>query len=186
MNVLELEVPGVRLVEPDVFGDARGFFMESYNTARYATHGIAETFVQDNVSRSVRGVLRGLHLQHPFSQAKLVSVLEGAVFDVAVDVRVGSPHFGKWVGAELSADNRRQLYVPAGFAHGFQVISESALFVYKCSELYHPEADLSVAWDDPDIGIEWPLADAQLSRKDAEASRLSQIPASRLPSFESG
>ena len=172
------------MIEPKSFGDARGYFFETWHAERYAQAGVAPTFVQDNVSRSVRGILRGLHLQHPFGQGKLVQVLDGEVFDVAVDVRHGSPTFGQWAGENLSSDNKRQLYIPPGFAHGFCVLSESALFSYKCTELYHPETELSVAWNDPDLGITWPIAAPALSKKDAEASRLRDIPAERLPRFE--
>ncbi len=185
MKVVSLEIPEVKRVEPRVFGDHRGFFFESFHVERYASHGIpdAGSFVQDNVSRSARGILRGLHLQHPRAQGKLVSCLVGAVFDVAVDVRVGSPTFGKWVGARLDDDNRHQLWVPAGFAHGFQVLSESAIFAYKCTELYYPKEELAVRWDDPAIGIAWPGASATLSEKDANAPLLADLPESSLPTF---
>lgn len=186
VNVTELGIPGVLLVEPAVFGDERGFFKETYNAQRYRDVGIGLPFVQDNVSRSRRGVLRGLHLQHPHGQGKLVSVLEGEVFDVAVDVRVGSPHFGKWVAASLSATNHRQLWVPPGFAHGFQVTSETALFVYKCTDVYHPECEFSVLYDDPALKIEWPISDAELSAKDARALCLADIAQDRLPRFVAG
>lgn len=168
MRVTPLAIREVLLVEPAMFGDARGFFMESFSARRYAEARIPGPFVQDNLSRSRRGVLRGLHLQHPFAQGKLVSVLEGEVFDVAVDVRVGSPTFGRWVGEYLSAENHRQLYVPAGFAHGFVVTSEDALFSYKCTEYYHPETERSVRWDDPRIGVAWPDVGVpfELSAKD--------------------
>ena len=165
MRATALSIPEVVLIEPNVFGDARGFFMESFSVARYAAAGIAGPFVQDNVSRSRRGVLRGLHLQNPHAQGKLVSVLEGEVFDVAVDVRVGSPTFGRWVGEYLSAENHRQLYVPAGFAHGFVVTSDDALFSYKCTEYYRPETERTVRWDDPAIGVEWPVYGPLVSRQ---------------------
>jgi dTDP-4-dehydrorhamnose 3,5-epimerase len=155
--------------------------METWQAARYAAAGIPAAFVQDNLSRSVRGTLRGLHLQEPFAQGKLVFCLRGTVFDVAVDVRRGSPNFGRWFGAELSDENRRQMWVPAGFAHGFCVISESADFVYKCTELYHPETERGIAWNDPEIGIEWPIADPILSPRDREAPRLRDAPI--LPSL---
>lgn len=151
------------------------------NRKRYADAGLPADFVQDNVSFSARGVLRGLHFQNPNPQGKLVSVLQGEVFDVAVDVRVGSPTFGRWVGASLSADNRRQLYVPEDFAHGFVVTSETALFQYKCTGYYHPEAEGAVAWNDADVGIEWPIADPVLSAKDRAAPSLSAMPAGVLP-----
>ena len=183
MNVLPTELPEVLIVEPRVFGDARGYFMETYQAERYAEAGIAAAFVQDNLSVSERGILRGLHLQHPHAQGKLVQVLDGEVFDVAVDVRRGSPHFGQWVGVRLSSENKRQLWVPEGFAHGFCVTSERALFSYKCTDTYHPECERSIRWDDPEIGIEWPLAEVALSDKDAAAPRLQDTPESALPAY---
>lgn len=184
MNVLETPLPGLVLIEPKVFGDARGFFLESYNEERYAEAGVAERFVQDNLSRSARGVLRGLHYQLPTLQGKLVTVIDGEVFDVAVDVRRGSPHFGAWHGVHLSADNKRQLYVPPGFAHGFVVLSDSALFSYKCTAPYRPMEEGSIRWDDPDLGIAWPFDSPTLSAKDAAAPRLRDVPPDRLPSFD--
>jgi dTDP-4-dehydrorhamnose 3,5-epimerase len=181
--VTPLAIPEVLLVEPAVFGDARGFFMESFSARRYADAGIPGPFVQDNVSRSRRGVLRGLHLQHPHAQGKLVSVLEGEVFDVAVDVRVGSPTFGRWVGEYLSAENHRQLWVPAGFAHGFVVTSDDALFSYKCTEYYRPEAERAVRWDDPRIGITWPVEVPVVSPKDQAGLALDGLPTADLPRF---
>ena len=184
MNVIETELPGVLIIEPKVFGDERGYFMESYQAQRYAEAGIPGPFVQDNLSYSRRGILRGLHLQNPKPQGKLVQVLQGEVFDVAVDVRAGSPHFGKWLGVSLSSDNKRQLYVPPGFAHGFVATSDMAMFVYKCTDYYAPQAELSIAWNDPDIGINWPLdGPPQLSTKDAAGLRLSEIAAERLPNY---
>lgn len=184
MRVSSSEIPGLLLIEPKVFGDARGFFVETWARERYAQSGVMGEFVQDNMSRSRRGALRGMHLQHPHGQGKLVSVVEGEVFDVAVDVRVGSPTFGRWAGYLLSGENHRQLWVPPGFAHGFCVTSETALFVYKCTDTYHPEAEVGVAWNDPDVGIEWPLKDPVLSEKDARHPCLSAIPHARLPVFE--
>ncbi|NCA71723.1 MAG: dTDP-4-dehydrorhamnose 3,5-epimerase [Sphingobacteriia bacterium] len=183
MKVLETSLPGVLIIEPRVFGDARGFFMETYQAERYAEVGVPAPFVQDNLSYSSKGVLRGLHLQHPRAQGKLVQVLAGAVFDVAVDVRRGSPSFGRWLGIELSAENRRQLWIPPGFAHGFLVTSESALFIYKNTEYYSPETELGIRWDDPSIGIQWPLDGVapELSHKDRMAPYLSEIPPERLP-----
>ncbi|MEI6485816.1 MAG: dTDP-4-dehydrorhamnose 3,5-epimerase [Sphingomonadales bacterium] len=173
MNIIETALPGVLIIEPRVFGDARGFFLESWNAASFAAAGLDMAFVQDNHSRSARGVLRGLHYQLEHPQGKLVRVTEGAVFDVAVDIRRSSPHFGKWVGVELSADNHRMLWIPPGFAHGFVVLSESADFLYKCTTLYHPPSDRSLAWNDPDIGIAWPdIGPPQLSAKDAAAPGL--------------
>jgi dTDP-4-dehydrorhamnose 3,5-epimerase len=176
-------LPDVLLVEPKVFGDARGYFFESYSARRYAEAGIATPFVQDNVSFSQRGVLRGLHFQHPHGQGKLVGVLRGEVFDVAVDVRRGSPSFGRWVGECLSSENKRQLYIPPGFAHGFLVTSDDALFAYKCTDYYHPEAERTIQWDDPHIGIVWPLAGPVLSAKDDVALTLDRIPEQLLPVF---
>ena len=184
MKVIQTEVPGVLIVEPKVFGDARGFFFENYSQERYAAAGIPEQFVQDNVSLSQRGVLRGLHLQWPNPQGKLVSVLRGEVYDVAVDVRVGSPSFGQWVGVTLSCENRRQFWVPPGFAHGFQVVSDEALFAYKCTDYYHPEFEASIAWDDPELGIRWPVANPSLSAKDRAGVRLRDLPEERRPRIE--
>jgi dTDP-4-dehydrorhamnose 3,5-epimerase len=183
MNVIETPLPGVVIVEPKVFGDARGFFMETYNAERYRAAGIDATFVQDNHSRSRRGVLRGLHYQLEQTQGKLVWVEQGEVYDVAVDVRRGSPTFGQAFGCVLSEENHRQLYIPAGYAHGFVVLSESCDFVYKCTDYYHPASECSVAWDDPDLAIAWPLRDVQLSAKDAAAPRLKDMPADRLPVY---
>lgn len=183
MRVTPTSLPGVLSIEPDVFGDERGFFLETFSSRRYEAEGIPGLFVQDNLSRSQRGVLRGLHLQHPFGQGKLVYVIEGEVFDVAVDVRNGSPHFGKWVGEYLSGDNKRQLYVPPGFAHGFVVTSESALFAYKCTSYYDPGTERSVRWDDPRIGIEWPLREVTVSAKDQRGAALDGIPADELPRY---
>jgi dTDP-4-dehydrorhamnose 3,5-epimerase len=183
MIVRPLAIPGTLLFEPKVFGDDRGFFFEAFHAARYAEAGIEGDFVQDNLSRSSRGVLRGLHLQNPEGQGKLVQVLEGEVFDVGVDVRVGSPTFGQHVHAWLSADNHHQLYIPPGFAHGFFVTSETALFAYKCTEYYRPELELGVAWDDPDIGIAWPAGDKTLSPRDAKHRRLADIPREELPRY---
>ena len=178
MNVIETPLPGVLIFEPKVFGDSRGFFVETFHAERYRAAGLTLPFVQDNYSRSVKGTLRGLHFQDPNPQGKLVQVVAGAVFDVAVDVRKGSSHFGKWFGLELSAENHRQLWVPPGFAHGFCVLSEHADFQYKCTDFYAPAGDRGVAWNDPDLGIDWPIADPILSAKDAAAPRLrdAQVP----------
>jgi len=167
MNVIETALPEVLLLEPKVFGDARGFFLESWNKQTFAERGLNLDFVQDNHSRSAQGVLRGIHYQIRQPQGKLVRVVAGSVFDVAVDLRKSSPHFGKWVGYELSAENQRMLWVPPGFGHGFLVLSESADFLYKTTEYYAPQWDRGVRWDDPDIGIAWPLNGVpQLSGKD--------------------
>ena len=170
MTVRETKLSGVLVIEPRRFGDARGFFAETYHAERYREAGVDAAFVQDNMSRSVGDTLRGLHFQAPpHAQAKLVQVLEGEVFDVAVDLRRGSPTFGAWVGETLSAENGRQLYVPEGFAHGFCVTSESALFAYKCSAFYAPEAEGAVRWDDPDLAIAWPNTEPLVSGKDRAA-----------------
>lgn len=175
MNVIATSLPEVVIIEPKLFGDQRGFFLETYQLARYVDCGIARPFVQDNLSRSAYGVLRGLHLQNPSTQGKLVSAMRGRVLDVAVDVRVGSPNFGRHVAVELSEENRRQLWVPRGFAHGFVVLSETADFFYKCDDLYSPKNEISVRWDDPAIGIDWGIARPSLSPKDAAAPLLSDV-----------
>jgi len=173
MDVLETTLPGVLILEPKVYGDARGFFMESYNRRRFAELGLPTEFVQDNHSRSARHVLRGLHYQIRQPQGKLVRVVRGAVFDVAVDLRRASPRFGRWVGVELSEDNRRMLWIPPGFAHGFLVLSETADFLYKTTDYYAPAYERCIRWDDPDIGIAWPLAgEPVLSTKDREGRLL--------------
>jgi len=184
MKVEASSIPGLLIIEPSVYGDERGFFMEAYSRDRYAEAGLPSDFVQDNVSLSAYGTLRGLHLQHPHGQGKLCFVLEGEVFDVAVDVRVGSPTFGQWEGVNLSLKNKRQVYVPPGFAHGFCVLSDRALFAYKCTNFYSAPTELGLAWDDPDIGIDWPLQSPQLSAKDKGHSRLKDIPTDRLPPYE--
>jgi len=180
VKVAATRLPEVLLLEPRVHADARGYFLETWSEARYRELGIGP-FVQDNLSASRRGVLRGLHYQHPQGQGKLVSVLAGDAFDVAVDIRVGSATFGTWVAARLSGDNHRQLWVPAGFAHGFCVLSERALFAYKCTEYYAPQAEGGVRWDDPDLGIAWPLRDPILADKDAGWPPLRDIPEAQLP-----
>ena len=186
MKVIETAIPVVLLLEPKVFGDARGFFMETYRASRYAELGIPAPLVQDNLSFSRRGILRGLHVQHPQAQGKLVQVLAGEVFDVAVDIRRGSPTFGRWVGEILSAENRRQLWIPPGFAHGFLVTSDSALFFYKNTDYYSPETEFSIRWDDPDLAIDWPLAglEPELSAKDAGAAMIRDLAPERLPRLE--
>lgn len=184
MKITPTEIPEVLLIEPDVFGDARGWFFESYSALRYGEHGLTATFVQDNASRSPRNVLRGLHMQSPpSSQGKLVSAMVGEVYDVAVDVRIGSPTFGKYVARYLSADNKHQMYIPPGFAHGFCVTSDEAIFVYKCTKYYDPKADLSIAFNDPAIGVPWPIEAPVLSKKDAEARTLAEITPERLMRF---
>jgi dTDP-4-dehydrorhamnose 3,5-epimerase len=183
-RALSTDLPGVVIIEPDVFGDDRGFFMEAYHAEKYAALGITCAFVQDNLSFSAQGTLRGLHYQLPFSQAKLVWVITGAVLDVAVDIRRGSPTFGHWVAEILSEENRRRLFIPRGFAHGFCVLSPSAHFMYKCDALFHPEADRGLRWDDPAIAVEWPLSDPVLSSKDACLPFLSEIPEDLLPRYD--
>ena len=175
MNVIATALPEVLILEPRLFGDQRGFFLETYQLSRYAEHGIARPFVQDNMSRSGHGVLRGLHLQNPFTQGKLVTALRGRVLDVAVDVRVGSPRFGRHVAVELSEENRRQLWVPRGFAHGFVVLSETADFFYKCDDLYSPKDEVSICWNDSAIGIDWGIEAPSLSAKDADAPLLRDV-----------
>ena len=177
MNVIETSIPGVLILEPKVYEDSRGFFYESYSLYTFAKLGLTPLFVQDNVSRSVKGVVRGLHYQlNPYAQGKLVRVSVGEVFDVAVDIRKGSPTFGKWVGDVLSAENKRSLWIPPGFAHGFCVLSEEAEFSYKVTNIYAPKHERSILWNDPEIGIEWPKLDCEfiLSEKDMRAVRLSE------------
>jgi dTDP-4-dehydrorhamnose 3,5-epimerase len=181
MKIVATALPEVLIVEPQLFGDQRGFFMETYQLNRYAEGGIARPFVQDNLSRSTYGVLRGLHLQNPVTQGKLVTVFRGKVLDVAVDVRVGSPTFGRHVAVELSEDNRRQLWVPRGFAHGFAVLSETADFFYKCDNPYSPENEIVVRWDDPAIGISWGIEKPSLGARDAAAPFLAD--AKNLPVY---
>lgn len=170
MKVIPTHIPDVKIIEPAVFGDARGFFMETWNRETFASLGLNLTFVQDNHSRSTQGILRGLHYQIQQAQGKLIRVTSGTVFDVAVDLRQTSSTFGQWVGVELSAENHRMLWIPPGFAHGFYVLSESADFLYKCTELYAPQYDRCLRWDDPSVGIQWPLVKGEmplLSAKDA-------------------
>lgn len=184
MNIEQTRLPGVLVLSPRVYRDPRGFFMETWNQERYADEGLPAAFVQDNLSESRRGVLRGLHYQHPAAQGKLLQVLRGEIYDVAVDIRRGSPTFGRWVGVVLSSDNQRQVYVPGGFAHGFVVTSDSALFSYKCTNLYRPQDEGTVLWDDPDLGIDWPITEPILSPKDLGGVRLKEISAERLPAFD--
>ena len=184
MKTIGTGIPDLLVIEPNVYGDARGFFMETWHASRYHAAGLPERFVQSNLSRSGPGVIRGLHYQYPEPQGKLVSVLEGRVFDVAVDIRSDSPTFRQWAGVELSAENHRQFYIPEGFAHGFCVLGESALLSYLCTAEYRSEYDAAVAWDDPDIGIRWPVRDGTLSAKDGEAPRLADIPLDALPRLQ--
>ena len=181
MNVHALGSAGVLRLEPRAFGDARGWFMEGWNRDRYREAGIELEFMQFNVSRSAQGVLRGLHFQEPNPQGKLVMALDGSVFDVAVDIRQGSPTFGQWWGAELTDENHHQLWVPPGFAHGFEVLSPTALFAYLVTEWYQAENDRAIRFDDPDIGVHWKTQNPQLSAKDEAAPRLKDAP--HLPHF---
>jgi len=180
MRVIPTELPGVVVIEPDVHRDGRGFFLETYHAERYRAHGISGPFVQDNHSRSVAGTLRGLHLQLHRPQGKLIRVIEGDVFDVAVDVRRGSPTFGRWVSVRLTSDSFRQCYVPPGFAHGFCVLSPIAQLEYKCTDLYDPASEIGIAWNDPTIGINWPVAAPTLSPRDNRLPPLDAI-RSQLP-----
>jgi len=184
MKVIETKLPEVMIIEPSVFSDARGFFLEIWNQKRYTENNLSACFVQDNLSFSARGTLRGLHFQYPNSQAKLVFVLQGEVFDVVVDIRSGSPSFGQWIGITLSADNKRQLYIPEGFAHGFCVTSETALFAYKCTDFYNSQTEGGIAWNDPDINIDWPEGKHILSDKDKNYPKLKEIFPVRLPQYE--
>lgn len=182
MQIIETALPGVLVVEPRRFADERGFFVETFREDRYAAAGIAGPFVQDNLSRSMHGVLRGLHLQNPNAQGKLLTVLRGCVLDVSVDVRVGSPTFGQHVAIELSEENGRQVFVPRGFAHGFVVLSPTADFFYKCDNRYSPADEIVVRWDDPALGIDWSIADPKLSPRDKAARPLAEQ--TGLPRYE--
>lgn len=184
MKVHATSLPGVSRIEPDVFGDERGWFLETWRAERFAEQGLPERFCQANTSRSARGVLRGLHYQWPEPQGKLVWVTEGTVLDVAVDLRTDSPHFRQWVAVELSEANHQQLWIPEGFGHGFQVLSEHATFSYLCTRPYRPEYDASIAWNDPAIGVEWPLEPSSLSGKDSNAPRLDEVAPEELPKCE--
>lgn len=179
MKIIDTSIADVKIIEPTVYGDDRGFFMETWNKKAFAEHNLPTNFVQDNHSRSSQGILRGLHYQTENTQGKLVRVTSGAVFDVAVDLRKSSPTFGKWIGVELSESNHRMLWVPEQFAHGFYVLSEFADFIYKCTDTYSPAHEQSLAWDDEDIGIEWPLVNGDapnLSGKDASGLSLKDAP----------
>lgn len=182
MNVIPTDLEGVLIIEPRVFEDRRGFFLETYQQERYEKSGIPCAFVQDNLSYSVKNTLRGLHFQVEHPQAKLVQAITGEIFDVAVDIRKGSPTFGRWIGVRLSEQNRRQIFIPEGFAHGFCVLSDTAHFLYKCSDFYAPGDEGGILWSDPEIGIEWPVSDPIISEKDIDLPRLADFPAHRLPS----
>ena len=175
MKILETTLPELMLIEPKVFGDARGFFLETFQAERYAASNIPRNFVQDNLSRSSKGVLRGLHYQLKYPQEKLVTVVRGEVFDVALDIRINSPTFGQWYGTILSDTNHRQIYVPPGFAHGFCVLSEEVDFIYKCTDYYHPEDERGILWNDTEIGIQWPVQNPLLSAKDMINKTLKQL-----------
>jgi dTDP-4-dehydrorhamnose 3,5-epimerase len=182
MRIETTALPGVIIIEPVVFEDSRGAFFESWERDRYAAIGLPTEWRQDNTVRSIRGALRGLHFQHPVAQQKLVSVLAGEIFDVAVDVRRGSPSFGKWIGVHLSAANRRQLFVPEGFAHGYLVLSDFSVVTYKASDRYNAATDHCLRWDDPEVGIAWPAASVVMSDKDRAGLRLGEFPPDELPS----
>ncbi|MDM8568681.1 dTDP-4-dehydrorhamnose 3,5-epimerase [Thiotrichales bacterium HSG1] len=175
MKVIKTKIDGVLIIKPKIFGDERGFFLETFNAAKYAENGITESFVQDNHSYSAKGVLRGLHFQKQYPQGKLVSVTQGVVFDVAVDIRQNSPTYGQWEGIILTAEEHTQFYVPPGLAHGFCVMSDVASFHYKCTEYYHPEDEGCIRWDDPDIDIKWSVSKPTLSDKDANAGYLKDL-----------
>jgi dTDP-4-dehydrorhamnose 3,5-epimerase len=181
MKVSTTKLQGLLLIEPAIYQDQRGFFFESHHLQKYTDQAITKTFVQDNISRSSQNVLRGLHYQRDHPQAKLVTVIRGAVFDVAVDIRKGSPTFGQWLGFELSDANHRQLFIPEGFAHGFCVLSEAADFLYKCSDYYHPQSEFGIRWDDPDINISWQNSQPILSDKDRGYPLLREIAQENLP-----
>jgi len=181
MKIIETSLPGVLVIEPRVFDDQRGFFMETYHLQRYKEAGIKDTFIQDNLSHSNKNVLRGLHYQRKHTQAKLVLVIKGVIFDVVVDIRPGSPRFGQWMGEELSEHNSRQIYVPKGFAHGFCVLSDTADVLYKCSDFYRPDDEGGIIWCDPDIGIQWPVTAPLLSEKDGKYPGLRFIDLEKLP-----
>ena len=183
MNIIKTKLSGVLILEPKVFPDDRGYFLETWNSKRYEQASISASFVQDNISFSKKGILRGLHFQHPQSQGKLIQVLFGEVVDVVVDIRIGSPTYGQWLVEVLSGSNHRQIYVPPGFAHGYCVTSKSALFSYKCTDFYNQAAEHGIIWNDPDIGIEWPIAQPVLSPKDAAYPRLKDLRPEYLPQF---
>jgi dTDP-4-dehydrorhamnose 3,5-epimerase len=180
MKVRSCDIPGLLIIEPNLFGDARGFFLEIWHRQRYRDAGLDADFVQDNLSLSRRGTIRGLHFQNPRAQGKLVWVVEGEVFDVAVDLRRSSPTFGRWHGLNLSSENHLQFYIPPGFAHGFAVLSDTAIFAYKCTEFYSPADELTLQWNDPDVGVQWPFRDPVLSEKDKRGLRLKDLPPERL------
>ncbi len=180
----ETELPGVLICELEIFSDDRGFFVETYHGEKYTEGGVRGNFVQDNFSHSKEGVLRGLHYQLKRPQAKLVSAISGAIYDVAVDIRIGSPTFGQWAGTILSGENKRQLFIPEGFAHGFCVLSEAADVVYKCTDFYSPNDDFGIAWNDPRFEIDWPVVNPNVSAKDSALPTIETIDEANLPIFE--
>jgi dTDP-4-dehydrorhamnose 3,5-epimerase len=184
MKVLTTPIPGLMIFEPKIFGDHRGFFVETYNQTRYGEAGLDIAFVQDNLSYSQKGVLRGLHFQNPHGQGKLLSVIEGRIFDAAVDIRVGSPTFGRSFAMELDGDSKKQFFVPPGFAHGFVVLSDMALLSYKCTDIYHPETENCIRWDDPALDIDWPFREPTLSEKDKKGYLLADFPKHLLPRYQ--
>jgi dTDP-4-dehydrorhamnose 3,5-epimerase len=184
MKVSRTSLDGVLIVEPNVFKDQRGFFLELYHQRRYADCGINAVFVQDNMSFSVKETLRGLHYQYPHAQAKLVQVIKGKIFDVAVDIRRGSPTFGQWYGVYLSGENGRQLFIPEGFAHGFCVLSDTATLTYKCTDFYAPDDEGGILWSDPDLDIDWPMPNPLLSPKDSGYPCLCDVSSERLPVYK--
>jgi dTDP-4-dehydrorhamnose 3,5-epimerase len=184
MNIKEVKIQGILIIEPDVFKDERGFFLETWNKERYEKIGIQYSFVQDNISFSKKGILRGLHFQYPQPQGKLIQVLSGQVIDIAVDIRIGSPTYGQWHSEILSNVNLRQMYAPPGFAHGYCVMSESAIFSYKCTDFYNPNTERGIIWNDPDLNINWPIEEPVLSPKDAKYPMLKDLPPDKLPRFE--
>jgi dTDP-4-dehydrorhamnose 3,5-epimerase len=194
MKVTPTKLPSVLVIEPDAFGDARGWFLETFSSKRYEQAlgfaerraGIELSFVQDNISFSAKNILRGIHFQYPHSQGKLVQVISGEVFDVAVDIRLGSPTFGQWVGENLSSLNHKQIYIPPGFAHGFCVLSDTALFSYKCTDYYSPAAEGGIIWNDPDLNIGWPVPTPIISGRDAGFPRLKDVPKDKLPKYKEG
>ena len=183
MKVIPGPLAGILIIEPDIFRDDRGWFVETWSAKRYSSAGVPEKFVQDNITSSRKGVLRGLHFQNPLAQGKLITAVDGEIFDVAVDLRVGSPTFGKWYGEMLSGETRRQLFIPPGFAHGFVVKSDSALVQYKCTEYYHRESEKTLLWNDPDLGIDWTISNPITSEKDQRGRRLRDLRADELFRF---
>ena len=184
MKIISTSIPEILVIEPVVFEDERGFFMETYHQKKYAEMGIEPVFVQDNLSHSLRGTLRGLHYQLKRPQAKLIQASKGAIFDVAVDIRSGSPNFGQWTAVLLSEENKRQMFVPAGFAHGFCVLSEAADVIYKCTDFYAPEDEGGILWSDSTIAIDWPVSEPLLSERDEQLPGLAAIPPEHLPKYE--